>query len=100
MGQVNTITLNLAVNLRDSQRNDPHLAYIIDMKTRKQAKPDLKELNDAVLKSWLKNYDKYFLHDEIFYRAIGDRRNPHPQHVILIPSSMHANILKTLHDAH
>ena len=62
--QVNTITLNPTVNLRDSQRNDPHLAYIIDMKTRKQPKPNLKQLDDPVLKSWLKNYDKYFLHDE------------------------------------
>ena len=31
-GQVNTITLNPIINLRDSQRNDPHLASIIDMK--------------------------------------------------------------------
>ena len=68
------------------------------MKTRKQPKPNLKQLDDPVLKSWLKNYDKYFLHDEILYRAIGNRRNSHPHHVILIPSSMHANILKTLHD--
>ena len=96
--QVNTITLSPIINLRDSQRSDPHLAAPIDMKTCKLPKPNLKQIKDPALKSWLRHYDQYFLHDEILYRALGNRSNSHPQHVILIPSGLQAKILKTLHD--
>ena len=68
------------------------------MKTRKLPKPNLKQIKDPALKSWLRHYDQYFLHDEILYRALGNRSNSHPQHVILIPSGLQAKILKTLHD--
>ena len=62
-GQVNTITLSPIINLRDSQRNDPHLASLIDMKTRKLPKPNLKQIKDPALKSWLRHYDQYCLSD-------------------------------------
>ena len=97
-GQVNTITLSPIINLGDSQRNDPHLPFLIDMKIRKLPKPNLKQIKDPALKSWLRHYDQYFLHDEILYRALGNRSNFHPQHVILIPSGLQAKILKTPHD--
>ena len=78
----------------------PHLASLIDMKTRKLPKPNLKQIKDPALKSWRRHYDQYFLHDEILYRALGlgNRSNSHPQHVILIPSGLQAKILETLHD--
>ncbi len=53
------------MNLKDSQRTDPHLACIIDMKTRKLPKPNLAQTHDSALKKWLRHYDQYFLHDEI-----------------------------------
>ena len=67
MQQINTITLNPTRNLRDSQRNDSHLASLINMKTRKLPKPNLKQIEDPALKSWFRHYDQYFLHDEILY---------------------------------
>ena len=96
--EVNTITLNPTMNLRDSQRADPHLASIIGMKTCKSPKPKLTQIQDPALKSWFRHYDQYFVHDEILYRALGSSSSSHPQHVILIPSALQANILKTLHD--
>jgi hypothetical protein len=97
--EVNTITLNPTMNLRDSERADPHLASIIDMKTRKSPKPKLTQIQDPALKSWFRHYDQYFVHDEILYRVlIGSSSSSHSQHVILIPSALQANILKTLHD--
>ena len=48
------------------------------------------------MKSWLRDYDQYFLHDEILYRALGNRSKSHPEHVILIPSGLQAKIPKTL----
>ena len=85
--EVNPITLNPTMNLRDSQRADPHLASIIDMKTRKSPKPKLTQIQDPALKSWFRHYDQieYFVHDEILYRALGSSSSSHPQHVILIP---------------
>ncbi|CAB4022215.1 Transposon Ty3-G Gag-Pol poly, partial [Paramuricea clavata] len=96
--EVNTITLNPTMNLRDSQRADSHLASIIDMKTRKSPKPKLTQIQDPALKSWFRHYDQYFVHDEILYRALGSSNSSHPQHVMLIPPALQANILKTLHD--
>ncbi len=98
VNELSAITLNPTMNLRDSQRTDPHLAYIIDMKTRKLPKPNLAQIHDPALKKWLRHYDQYFLHDEILYRALGKSSNSHPQHVILIPSALQADVLKSLHD--
>ena len=94
VAQVNTITLNPSLNLKDIQHNDPHLSYIIDKRKRKLPKPNLKQIEDHALKSWLSNYGQYFLHDEIVYRAIGNKSNSHPQHVILIPSGCRRRFLK------
>ncbi len=46
VNELSAITLNPTMNLRDSQRTDPHLAYIIDMKTRKLPKPNLAQIHD------------------------------------------------------
>ena len=97
--KIDAITLNQTMNLRDGQRMDPHLAYIIDLKTRKLPKPNLKQIKDPALKKWLRHYDQYFLHDEILYRAPDHKSNSHPQHVILIPSALQDQVLKSLHDA-
>ena len=51
VNQVGAITLNPTMNLRDSQRTDPHLAYIIDMKTRILPKPNLKQIQDPAPKT-------------------------------------------------
>ena len=84
--KIDAITLHPTMNIRDGQRMDPHLAYIIDLKTRK------------LPKKWLRHYDQYFLHDEILHRAPDHKSNSHPQHVILIPSALQDQVLKSLHD--
>ena len=68
------------------------------MKTRKLPKPSLTQIKDPALKKWLRDYDQYFLHDEIVYRAPDHNSNLHPQHVILIPSALQDQVLKSLHD--
>ena len=42
--KIDAITLHPTMNLRDCQRMDPHLAYIIDLKSRK-----LQRMYDNVL---------------------------------------------------
>ena len=96
--KIDAITLHPTMNLRDGQQMDPHLAYIIDLKTRKLPKPNLTQIKDSALKKWLREYDQYFLHDEIVYRAPDHKSNSHPQHVILIPSALQDQVLKSLHD--
>ena len=81
--KIDAITLHPTMNLRDGQRMDPHLAYIIDLKTRKLPKPNLKQIKDPALKKWLRHYDQYFLHDEILYRA--------PDHKSNSPTTCHIN---------
>ena len=76
------------MNLQAGQRMDPHLAYIIELKTRKLPKPNLTQIKDPALKKWLRHYDQYFLQDEILYRAPHHNSNSHPQHVLLIPSTL------------
>ena len=51
VNQIDAITLQRTMNLRDSQRTDPHFAYIIDMKTRLLPKPNLKQIQDPPLKT-------------------------------------------------
>ena len=88
--KVDAISLHPTMNLRDGQRMDPHLAYIINLKTRKLTKPNLTQIKDPALKKWLRHYDQYFLHDEILYPAPDNNSNSQPQHVILIPSALQA----------
>ena len=96
--KIDAITLHPTMNLWDGQRMDPHLAYIIDLKTRKLLKPNLKQIKNPALKKWLRHYDQYFSHDEILYRAPDHKSNSHLQHVILIPSALQDQVLKSLHD--
>ena len=98
VNQIDAITLNPTMNLRDSQRADPQLAYIIDLKTRKLPKPNLTQIQDPALKKWLRHYDQYFLHVEILYRALGQGSSSHPQHVLLVPSGLQDQVLKSVHD--
>ena len=60
--KIDTITLHPTMNLRDGQRMDSHLAYIIDLKTRKLPRPNLTQIKNPTLKKWLKHCDQYFLH--------------------------------------
>ena len=98
VNKMDAITLNPTMNLRDGQQSDPHLAYIIDRKTRKLSKPNLVEIRDPALKQWLRHYDQYFLHDNILYRALGKKGNSHPQNVLLIPPALHNQVMNSLHD--
>ena len=68
------------------------------MKTRKLPKPNLTQIQDPALKKWLRHYDQYFLHDEIIYRALGQRSSSHPQHFLLVPSGLEDQVLKSVHD--
>ena len=94
------ISVNLTLNLKEAQRQDPGIAIVIELKMSGKSRPKFSKWgHDRQLRSFWYCYDRLFIRDGLLVRSFGGDKKHYPNPVVVVPPALTEEVLKDMHDS-